>query len=126
VLCKRRGADTEIQRLAHRDRPVLGDLVGDVDQADRAEGEARICHQREVQRKREQVRSASRQCLARREAAHLGVVGQARGTDARIAKHQLDVRDLTAASADERQERCAGHGRCGGAQVQREDPGGAL
>ena len=54
---------------------MLGDPVGDVDEADRAERERAVRHQRHVQGEGEHVGVGRRQVVAQGEAADLGVGG---------------------------------------------------
>ena len=68
-------ADAQLQLLAEPDPPVLDDPVLDVDEADRAEGEAAVGHHRHVQREGEDVRVGGGQVVAQREAADPGVGG---------------------------------------------------
>ena len=67
---------------------VLVDPVLDVDQADRAEGEAAVGHHRHVQREGEHVRVGDGEAVAEGEAADLGVGGDVGrvGADARPAR----------------------------------------
>ena len=71
---------TRIEVLADGDRPVLDDPVLEVDEADRAEREAAVGHHRHVQREGEHVRVGGGQGVAEREAADLGVGGDAAGS----------------------------------------------
>ncbi len=103
--CDLRRLDPQGELLADADPPVLGDLVGDVDEADRAERERAVRHQRHVQREGEHVGVGRRQVVAEGEAADLGVGGDRAGSAVTPSSSSRTVRDLAAAAGDERQAR---------------------
>ena len=104
MVLERRRPHLDVELVADADRPVLGDPVGDVHEPDRSKREARVGHQRQLERKREDVRVRRRHGVAKAEPAHAVVRRHPGAVDPDVGQPQRQVRDLAAAAADERQQ----------------------
>ena len=105
------GADLQRQLARRPRRPVLDDQVVDVDEADRAEREAAVGHQRHVQREGEHVRVGRRQRVAQGEAADAGVLARPLGVDDDAGSSSSSSGTSPPPAGQERQPRGAGeHG----------------
>ena len=87
VGLQRRRPHAQRQPLAGPDRPVLGDLVGDVHRArSPGTGKRRIGHQRQVKREGQHVRIGGGQLVPSVEAAHSVIRGQPAAVDRHVVQ----------------------------------------
>jgi len=116
----------DVEGLRWRDRTMLGDRVAQVHRADGRVREGAVGHDPHVQREGQHMRVGDRERVAQREAADLGVGGDVGRVGDDALEAQVELRDLTTAAGDERQQRGARDHRRRGAGVERQDAGGAV
>jgi len=119
---ERLGPHLQVELLVDQKRTALDDPVGRVDEPECREREARVGHQRQLKREREDVRIGGRQLIAQGKPAHPVVSREpvAFDLDALEREHQIGELARGVAAAQERELRRSRDHRRASAREQRQ------